>query len=104
MMAATASPGRRPWAFANDSLTSTSSGWPASIVRPARRNTSQSAGGRPAGIEISRPVAGSARPATSIVTSMTTRVSTCATPGIASISAWSDSGARVSDRKTSAKR
>ena len=55
-----------------------------------RRKTSQSAARRPAGIEISRPVAGSVIPGTSSVTSSTTRVSTCATPGIASMSGWSD--------------
>ena len=43
-------------------------------------------------------------PSTSMVTSTTTRGSTVATPGIASIFGTSDNGARVSDANTSPNR
>ena len=91
-------------ASAKASLASTSSGRPGSIQRPRRRWMSFRIGARIAGIDTSRPVAGSARPGTSSVTCATMRVSTAATPGIAASAVRSDSGARLSAAKTSAKR
>ncbi len=58
-IAGTRSPGFSPCAVAKPSLTSTSSGRPGSIQRPRRRKRSFTRGRRSAGIEISRPVAGS---------------------------------------------
>jgi hypothetical protein len=53
---------------------------------------------------ISRPLAGSASPGTSIVTSTTTRASTRATPGISAARSRTLRGARVRPTKTSANR
>ncbi len=59
---------------------------------------------RDSGMEMSRPVAGSASPGTSMLTSITTRVCTAATPATAAIDLASDSGARFTCANTSAKR
>ena len=102
MVAATLAPGRKLWASAKPSLASTSSG--ASGRRPRRRNGSFRMGCSRAGIEMSRPVAGSSKSGRSSATSTTIRGVTRATPGIAARSSATNSGARLTVTNTSAKR
>ena len=104
MIAPTRAPGRKPLATQKASLASTSSGRPGSGHRPSRRNTSFRSGRPRAGIEMSRPVAGSVTPGTSSVTSATTRVSTATTPGMAASEVSRLAGARLSEANTSASR
>ena len=97
-------PGTSPWAWAKDSLTVTSSPWPSRGSRPPRSTMSFRPGVPSSGIEIRRPVAGSAISGTSSVTSATTRVSTRWTPGIARNWRATRSGARRRLANTWAKR
>ena len=100
--ATTVSPSFNLLASAKASLTTASRRWSARGSLPLRRKSRFSTCGLSSGSDTMWPVAGSATPGRSSVTSTTTRASTAATPGIAATRSAIAIGARFSESNTSA--